>query len=44
VIFPFFLVLADLGARARVHSTIVAISTLLLGVAIVEWVTFAWVA
>lgn len=44
VIFPFFLVLASLGRRPRVHAGIVSISALLLGVGIVEWVTFLWVA
>jgi len=44
VVFPFFVVLASMGARPRVHSAIVAVSALLLGVAVVEWATFGWVA
>ena len=44
VIFPFFLVLAQLGERPRVHALIVSSSALLLGIAIVQWVTYQWVA
>jgi hypothetical protein len=44
VIFPFFLVLAQLGERPRAHAAILSVSALLLGVAIVQWVTYQWVA
>ena len=44
VIFPFFVVLAGLGRRPRVHALIVSLSAALLAVALVEWVTFNWVA
>jgi hypothetical protein len=44
VVFPFFLVLAGFGSRPRVHAAILSVSALLLGVAIVEWATFNWVA
>jgi hypothetical protein len=35
--FPFFIALAVLGARSNVHTAIVAVSSVLLGVAIVQW-------
>ena len=44
IVFPFFLVLADLGRGARTHALILSASALLLGVAVVQWVTFNWVA
>jgi Mannosyltransferase (PIG-V) len=45
VIFPFFLALAALAAgRPRVHTAIVACSALLLGVAVVQWALWQWVA
>jgi hypothetical protein len=45
VIFPFFLALAALAAeRPRVHTAIVAISSLFLGVAVVQWALWQWVA
>jgi hypothetical protein len=37
VVFPFFLALAALGGRPRVHTAIVACSGLLLGVVVVQW-------
>jgi hypothetical protein len=43
-IFPFFLALAALGGRPRVHTGIVAVSSLLLGVAVVQWALWQWVA
>ena len=43
-IFPLFLALAVVGRRPRVHTAIVAISSLLLGVAIVQWALWQWVA
>jgi hypothetical protein len=43
-IFPLFLALAVVGRRPRVHTAIVAVSSLLLGVAIVQWALWQWVA
>ncbi len=43
-VFPFFLALAALGGRPRVHTAIVGVSSLLLGVAIVQWALWQWVA
>ena len=43
-VFPFFLALAALGGRPRLHTAIVAVSSLLLGVAIVQWSLWQWVA
>jgi 4-amino-4-deoxy-L-arabinose transferase-like glycosyltransferase len=45
VIFPLFLALAALTAgRPRAHSAVVACSALLLGVAVVQWALWQWVA
>jgi Mannosyltransferase (PIG-V) len=44
VVFPFFLALAVLGGRPRVHAAIVGISALFLGVAVVQWALWQWVA
>ncbi len=44
VIFPFFLALAVLGGRPRVHTAIVACSALFLGVAVAQWALWQWVA
>jgi hypothetical protein len=45
VIFPFFLALAALTAkRPRLHAAVVACSALFLGVAIVQWALWQWVA
>jgi hypothetical protein len=44
VIFPFFLALAVLGGRPRVHTAIVGVSALLLGVAVTQWALWQWVA
>jgi Mannosyltransferase (PIG-V) len=45
VVFPLFLALAALAAgRPRFHTGIVAVSALLLGVAVVQWATWQWVA
>jgi hypothetical protein len=38
------LALAALGARRRLHEAIVAVSSLLLGVAVVQWALWQWVA
>jgi hypothetical protein len=44
VVFPFFLALAVLGGRPRVHAAIVGVSALFLGVAVVRWALWQWVA
>jgi Mannosyltransferase (PIG-V) len=44
VVFPLFLALATLGGRPRVHVAIVSVSSILLGVAIVQWSLWQWVA
>jgi len=43
-IFPLFLALAALGGRPRAHTAIVAVSSILLGVSIVQWALWQWVA
>jgi 4-amino-4-deoxy-L-arabinose transferase-like glycosyltransferase len=44
VVFPFFLALAWLGRTERVHTAIVAVSALFLGVAVAQWALWQWVA
>jgi hypothetical protein len=44
VVFPFFLALAALGGRPRVHAAILSCSALLLGVAVTQWALWQWVA
>jgi len=44
VVFPLVLMLAALGARPRAHEAIVAVSSLLLGLAVVQWALWQWVA
>ena len=44
VIFPLFLALAALGGRPRAHVAIVSISSIMLGVAVVQWSLWQWVA
>ena len=44
VVFPFFLALASLGGRPRLQTAIVGCSALFLGIAIVQWATWQWVA
>jgi hypothetical protein len=45
VIFPFFLALAALTAeRPRLHNAVVGCSALFLGVAVVQWALWQWVA
>ena len=44
VVFPFFLALAWLGGRPRVHAAILAISSIMLGVAVTQWALWQWVA
>ena len=43
VLFPLFLALAAVGSRPRVHSVIVAVSSLLLGVTVTQWALWQWV-
>jgi hypothetical protein len=43
-IFPLFLALAVLGGRPRVHTAILVVSSLLLGVSVVQWALWQWVA
>ena len=44
VVFPLVLALAALGSRRRFHEAVVAVSSLLLGVAVVQWALWQWVA
>jgi hypothetical protein len=44
VVFPFFLALAAVGGRPRVHAAIAGVSALFLGVAVVRWALWQWVA
>ena len=44
VVFPFFLALAALGGRPRVHAAIAGVSALFLGVAVVRWALWQWVS
>jgi Mannosyltransferase (PIG-V) len=44
VVFPLFLALGALGGRPRLHTAFVAVSSLLLGVALTQWVLWEWVA
>jgi hypothetical protein len=43
-IFPLFLALAVVGRRPRAHTAILCISSILLGVAVVQWALWQWVA
>ena len=44
VVFPFFLALAVVGGRPRVHTAIVSCSALFLGIAVAQWALWQWVA
>lgn len=44
VLFPLFLALAVAGREPRVHTAIVVVSSMLLGVAVVQWALWQWVA
>lgn len=44
VVFPFFLALASLGGRPRLHIAIVSVSSMLLGLFIAQWALWQWVA
>jgi 4-amino-4-deoxy-L-arabinose transferase-like glycosyltransferase len=43
-VFPFFLALATLGRNPRAHATILSVSAIFLGVAVVQWALWQWVA
>ena len=43
-VFPIFLALAVIGGRPRVHTAILAVSGMLLGVAVSQWALWQWVA
>lgn len=43
-VFPIFLALAVVGGRPRVHTAILAVSGILLGVAVSQWALWQWVA
>ena len=43
-IFPLFLALAAIGGRPRAHVAILSVSSLFLGVAVVQWSLWQWVA
>ena len=42
VVFPFFLALAVVGGRPRVHTAVVAVSAMLLGVTVTQWALWQW--
>jgi hypothetical protein len=44
VLFPIFLALAVIGGRPRVHTAILAVSGMFLGVAVAQWALWQWVA
>jgi hypothetical protein len=44
VVFPVFLALAALGGRPRVHTAIVAVSSVFLGIAVAQWALWQWVS
>jgi mannosyltransferase PIG-V len=44
VLFPCFLALAVLGGRPRVHTAILVVSSVMLGVAVTQWALWQWVA
>ncbi|MBA2332018.1 MAG: glycosyltransferase family 39 protein [Actinobacteria bacterium] len=44
VLFPLLLVLAAIGARPRLHSALTTVSAALLGVSVVQWALWQWVA
>jgi Mannosyltransferase (PIG-V) len=44
VLFPCFLALAALGGRPRVHTAVLVVSSIMLGVAVTQWALWQWVA
>ncbi|HST26410.1 MAG TPA: mannosyltransferase family protein [Gaiellaceae bacterium] len=43
-LFPIFLALAVVGGRPRAHTAILAVSAVVLGVAVSQWAVWQWVA
>ncbi|MFN2472090.1 MAG: mannosyltransferase family protein [Gaiellaceae bacterium] len=43
-VFPFFLALAALGGRPRLHAAVLSVSALFLGIAVTQWALWQWVA
>ena len=43
-LFPCFMALAVLGGRPRVHTAILVVSSIMLGVAVTQWALWQWVA
>jgi hypothetical protein len=41
-VFPLFIALATLGKRPKLHAAILAVSSITLGLAIVQWATWQW--
>jgi hypothetical protein len=44
VLFPCFMALAVIGGRPRVHTAILVVSSIMLGVAVTQWALWQWVA
>jgi Mannosyltransferase (PIG-V) len=44
VVFPFFLVLAAWGEHPRVHTVVLVVSAMFLGIVCVQWALWQWVA
>jgi hypothetical protein len=44
VVFPLFLALALVTKRQTTHEIVIAVSAMLLGISIVQWVLYQWVA
>ncbi|HZQ66367.1 MAG TPA: glycosyltransferase family 39 protein [Gaiellaceae bacterium] len=44
VLFPCFLALATLGGKPRVHTAVLVVSSIMLGVAVTQWALWQWVA
>jgi mannosyltransferase PIG-V len=43
-VFPFFLALAWLGRSPRIHTAVVAVSALFLGISVAQWALWQWVS
>jgi hypothetical protein len=44
VLFPCFMALAVIGGRPKVHTAILVVSSIMLGVAVTQWALWQWVA
>jgi hypothetical protein len=44
VVFPFFLALAVIGASPRVHTAVLVVSAIFLGIVCTQWALWQWVA